>query len=366
VRKCFLSIFLILAALASQPSGAVALASEPDFNLAYVLATTSYCAYAVGAVDSDGEKLADQGRKRAFDCLRAAVEADPGHLGALKVEADDIEAYFSPAKPQNAYLLIHAKNGVVLAFRGTLTPPISPEKASRNGLVNEAIKNYNADVLKGLETYLRDWMNNYAAFANGRNRHAGFDDSWQELKEHLKIDCGSGAGPTEACSKFRSFIAQMRTAAPDQQLFLTGHSKGGALATLAALDMPELVEHAPKTTVYTFAAAKALSQEGAKNAASATRDLWRFEYDGDVVPSLPLDKTGFPVTMRVPLTEWKITPYAHVGRRVLFRKDKKPIIFPRPANGPDAPGDLKRLEAVLKGGTQVRRTPRSPWKERAC
>ena len=77
--------------------GARAQASEPDFNLAYVLATASYCAYAVGAVDGNGEKLADQGRKRAFDCLTAAVEADPGHLSALKVEAADIEAYFSPA-----------------------------------------------------------------------------------------------------------------------------------------------------------------------------------------------------------------------------------------------------------------------------
>ena len=81
-------------------------ASEPDFNLAYVLATASYCAYAVGAIDSDGEKLADDGRQRAFNCLKAAVKADPGHLAALKVEAQDVEAYFSPAKPQNAYLLI--------------------------------------------------------------------------------------------------------------------------------------------------------------------------------------------------------------------------------------------------------------------
>ena len=88
------------AALASQPSSAGAAASEPDFNVAYVLATASYCAYAVGAVDSGGEKLADQGRKRAFDCLTAAVEADPGHLGALKVEAADVEAWSARRSPR--------------------------------------------------------------------------------------------------------------------------------------------------------------------------------------------------------------------------------------------------------------------------
>jgi hypothetical protein len=351
MRKCFFWICGILAALASQPAsaGTGTAASGPDFQLAYVLATASYCAYAVGSIDSGGEKLADQGRRRALDCLMAAVEADPSHLDALKVDTSDVEAYFSPAKPQNAYLLIHAKNGVILAFRGTLTPPISPGKASRNGLVKEAIENYNADVLKGFESYLRDWVNNVVAFANERHRHAGFDASWQELKEHLKIDCAPGA--TEACSKFQSFITQMR-AAPDQHLFITGHSKGGALATLAALDMPDLVQQAPKTTVYTFAAAKSLSQEGAKNAASATADLWRFEDERDVVPTLPLDETAFPVTIEVPFTDWKMTPYAHVGRRVLFGGDKNPTIFAEPANGPDAPGDLKRLKAILRGGAQ--------------
>jgi hypothetical protein len=133
--------------------------------------------------------------------------------------------------------------------------------------------------------------------------------------------------------------------------------------------MPELVQQAPKTTVYTFAAAKSLSQEGAKNAASATADLWRFEDERDVVPTLPLDETAFPVTIKVPFTQWLsrvlcslppllclqavvVTPYEHVGRRVLFRQNEKPTISPEPANGPDAPGDLKRLKAILIGGAQ--------------
>jgi hypothetical protein len=116
--------------------------------------------------------------------------------------------------------------------------------------------------------------------------------------------------------------------------------------------MPEIFEHAPQTTVYTFAAPKSLSQEGAKNAASAAADLWRFEDERDVVPTLPLDETAFPVNIEVPFTDWKMTPYAHVGRRVLFGADKTPAIFPEPANGPDAPGDLKRLKAILRGGAQ--------------
>jgi Lipase (class 3) len=349
MRKPFSWICGILAVLASQPanSGTNAAASGPDLNRAYVLATASYCAYAVGAIDSDGERLADKGRQRALDCLMAAVEADPSRLAALKVEDANVEAYFSPAKPQNAYLLIRARNGVILAFRGTLTLPISPGKASHNGLMKEVMETFNVAVLKAFESYLRDWANNVAAFADERDRHAGFDHSWQELKEHLKIDCGPGAA--EACSKFRSFIAAMGA---NQQLLLTGHSKGGALATLASLDMPEFFEHAPQTTVYTFAAPKSLSQEGAEKAANATADLWRFEDERDVVPTLPLDRTGFPVTLDVPLTEWKMAPYAHVGRRVLFRENEKPAIFPEPVDGLDPPGDLKRLKTILRGGVE--------------
>ncbi len=349
MRNSFFLICGILTVLAGQPASAAQrlAASEPDFNLAYVLATASYCAYAVGAIDSDGEKLKDQGRQRAYDCLMAAVEADPSRLGALKVEAADVEARFSPAKPQNAYLLIQAKDGVILAFRGTLTLPFSPSKARRNGLIEEAIDSFNGAVLKAFESYLRDWANNVVAFADEHDRHAGFDHSWQELKDYLKIDCSPGAA--EACSKFRSFIATMGA---DQQLFLTGHSKGGALATLASLDMPEFFEHAPQTTVYTFAAPKSLSQEGAANAASATADLWRFEDERDVVPALPMDSSAFPVTLDVPLTEWKMTPYAHVGRRVLFHENGKPEIFPEPANGLDPPGDLKRLKTILRGGAE--------------
>src|SRR5271157_4625511 len=179
MRKPFSWICGILAVLASQPANSAtsAAASGPDFNLAYVLATASYCAYAVGAIDSDGERLADQGRQRASDCLTAAVAADPSRLAALKVGVADVEAYFRPAKPQNAYLLIRAKDGVIIAFRGTLTLPISPGKARHNGLVREAIDNFNVAVLKAFESYLRDWANNVVAFADERDRHAGFDHS---------------------------------------------------------------------------------------------------------------------------------------------------------------------------------------------
>jgi len=65
-----------------------------------------------------------------------------------------------------------------------------------------------------------------------------------------------------------------------------------------------------------------------------------------------MDRTGFPVTLDVPLMDWKMAPYAHVGRRVLFRENEKPEIFPEPVNGVDPPGDLRRLKTILRGGAE--------------
>jgi hypothetical protein len=339
MRPSLFSILLALVTVVVQPprTSAQTLTSGPDFNLAYELAAASYCAYTVGEIDMNGDKSGDFGQKRAADCLAAAAGMDPVRLDALKVGSAEVEAYFDAAKPQNAYLLIHAKNGIILAFRGTLTPPISPQNARRDGLFSEAIKIHNANVRDGLITFFRDWLSNINAGADALDRHKGFDEAWRGLKDHLKTECGPAPGSTKACSKFQSFMR----AAPQPQLFFTGHSKGGALATLAALDVQEIVEQAPKPTVYVFAAAKSLSSKGAKNAPATTHDIWRFEYEGDVVPSLPSDETVLRFA----------TPYSHVGRRVLFSKGAKPDISSRSTDGVDPPGDWTRLMAILNGGT---------------
>jgi hypothetical protein len=123
MRKLCFVLVVLAGSLFGETRAAIAEAteSEPDFRLAYVLATASYCAYAVGELDDD------HGRARAFECLRAAADKDPVHLERLKlVSTDDVEAYFNRQSPKDAYLLIREKNGVILAFRGTLVPPISP------------------------------------------------------------------------------------------------------------------------------------------------------------------------------------------------------------------------------------------------
>ena len=77
-KLCFVLVVSAVVSLVGELRTAIAEAaeSEPDFKLAYVLATASYCAYAVGELDDD------HGRARAFECLRAAADKDPVHLSA--------------------------------------------------------------------------------------------------------------------------------------------------------------------------------------------------------------------------------------------------------------------------------------------
>jgi hypothetical protein len=84
---------------------------EPDYNLAYALATASYCAYGVG------QKDADQSHDRAVKCLRLAAKAG-SRLNGLDVGPNNVEAYVNPVKPVDAYLLINAKDSFKTFFSG--------------------------------------------------------------------------------------------------------------------------------------------------------------------------------------------------------------------------------------------------------
>jgi hypothetical protein len=341
-KLCFVLVVSAVVSLVGESRTAIAEAaeSEPDFKLAYVLATASYCAYAVGELDDD------HGRARAFECLRAAADKDPVHLERLKiVSTDDVEAYFNPQSPKDAYLLIREKNGVILAFRGTLVPPISPSSGRFAKATAEAVKAYKEQAAAALGTFSLDWFNNAQAKSTSLGRHSGFDQSWQGLRSHLSTDCKASSAPGAEegkCSKFRSFVEGLKSGGPDQRFFITGHSKGGALATLAALDIPDMIGTEVKPTVYSFEAAKSLTAAAASDLVDKTRGIWRFEYKNDIVTSLPPDAT-------VDLSWLGIPPYSHVGRLAFIEKGNAPAFLP--ANAVDPVSDAAKLKDFSKSVT---------------
>ncbi|MEI9926509.1 MAG: hypothetical protein WDN44_00745 [Sphingomonas sp.] len=158
--------------------------------------------------------------------------------------------------------------GVVVAFRGTLPP-------------------FFAGTGDGWSVLL-DWLNDGLSVCvdapeYGGGVHLGFADSMQRLWE------GSSAGPG-----VREAIGEMldrgaRDHASRRHLFVTGHSKGGALANLAAMRAARIGEWRDlPISVETIAAARAGNAAFARAYAETRIACLRYEIPADLVPHLPL------------------------------------------------------------------------------
>ncbi|HEV2212787.1 MAG TPA: Mbeg1-like protein, partial [Gammaproteobacteria bacterium] len=158
-----------------------------------------------------------------------------------------------------AYLWLSGKEAII-AFRGTL--PYNP----------------NATDSAAQALALQDWIND-ADFAPQADPdfgpvHAGFlasfDNLWPGIQKQLQA--WQAAGKLDAAST----------------VYVTGHSKGGALARLAALKL-KTDKLLPVTEVDTFGAPRVGGAVfAAKYAAAGIRDQ-RYENQDDVVPHVPLN-----------------------------------------------------------------------------
>jgi hypothetical protein len=196
------------------------------------LLCASGCAYAVIA----GENLLDP---------QAAAPYYDG-VGYKAVPA----AFSSGADKINASVVGTTGDGVVVAFRGTL-PLDGPFSLAK----------------------LLDWANDLNARpvpGDGLSGevHAGFlesvDSLWPVVRAEVK--------------------KQLTQAGPATPLFITGHSKGGGMAPLAAIRFRN--QEALSARVITFAAPKS-GNKGFADAYNAVMTHTRYEFAEDVVPHLP-------------------------------------------------------------------------------
>ncbi len=86
--------------------------------------------------------------------------------------------------------------------------------------------------------------------------------------------------------------ARQAAAPAGKPLLITGHSKGGAMAALAAWSL-QSIAGTPPLKVVTFAAAKPGDADFRAAYAAAGIDHTRYEYNIDIVPHLPLSDGGF-------------------------------------------------------------------------
>jgi hypothetical protein len=181
--------------------------------------------------------------------------------------------------------------GIVLAFRGTLAPFVRDDHDSGQVAL--------------------DWINN-VEFLSSDNRiypgrvHRGFADSVDGLWDRIEA----------------AIRALIRPGGPNA-LFVTGHSKGGALATLASWRALGIAGLDPPIRVTTIAAARA-GNEDFRTAYMAHGGIrcHRYEVAFDVVPYVPTGGDAPIWAQAVIRTIWprlRDNNYVPVGARILER-----------------------------------------------
>jgi hypothetical protein len=125
-------------------------------------------------------------------------------------------------------------------------------------------------------------------------------------------------------------MQQLAAAGPGTQLFVTGHSKGGAVAGLAAMRFFQ--KEGIKPTVITFAAAKAGSTEFAA-AYNSLIDHTRYEFAEDIVPHLPPSASFLGVLANLPFfgkrfSHLKDFNYGRLGKLIYITRDLQQVADP--------------------------------------
>jgi hypothetical protein len=144
----------------------------------------------------------------------------------------------APATDTEARIIGDDRN-VVLAFRGT-----------------SSLRDARTDI----KAQRRAWKYGHA--------HAGFLDAWRSIRSQI-INTLHEFGDN------------------GQQLYVTGHSLGGALANLCAYEL-ELAREFSVSNLYTFGAPRVFDRAGSNHAAHVLRDCsFRVVHGNDVIPRLP-------------------------------------------------------------------------------
>jgi hypothetical protein len=220
-----------------------------DPDIARRLVDASNLAYGIDATGNGFEA------KAPYTTLPASIGFIPASLHCVRPDGID-----------GCYWGETSSGDVILSFRGTLPPSLMSESPEM------------------FYDVLLDWLNDAkAAQVRGQDLpglvHAGFLGSLDAMWPKLDL------------AAFRAAIAD------GKRLYVTGHSKGGSLAHLAAYRLVR--SGISPTAVYTFAAARAGNGDFATAYNQVCPATWRFEYRDDLVPHIPPHTSGWLDALKV-------------------------------------------------------------------
>lgn len=205
--------------------------------------------------------------------LLCASNAAYGIAFANDLAFEELQPYFARARFDGndpPVCFVGGQNGIHAALVGTLAGPESPVVVAFRGTHPPDI-----DGITDVAGFVQDWANNFEALPVRVPQvpghvHGGF---WEGL------DCLWTA-------PFLNEIERRLGASEVGRLYLTGHSKGGAMAHLATMRFLE--ERGLRVAaVVTFAAARSGTQDFADAYHARNIDSRRYEYGDDLVPHLP-------------------------------------------------------------------------------
>lgn len=228
------------------------------FRLAYRLLCASNLAYGVAGRRGD-ERL------MTITPVLPSSEVIAELLAESELDPASIETYeTADGAGFDAFIYGETDTDAVLAFRGTLPLRLTTEPRRIVQTLADWINNANASLIDG------------RPFSLPGQIHAGFAASLQRLWQ-------PDGGIPAVLPRMRKAIARSK------RLFITGHSKGGALATLAALRLASSRDAGVNpAAVVTFAAPRVGDAEfRAAFDRTLMRRVWRYEYRDDIVPLLP-------------------------------------------------------------------------------
>lgn len=219
------------------------------------------------------------------------------HVSEYKTTLDQGNAYWMARISGEAYLKTSEtdqKPNEVAILQNLKS--IDPEFISVTGFDNNSAQsviveheNYLCMAFRGTNE-AADWLDNINALATDKlfgSFHKGFynslNDVWQPMYD-----------------KYRVLYRKKR-----KPVFITGHSLGGAMATIAAAKF--LHADTPFISVYTFGQPRAVSLDTSRifNTACGNR-FFRFQNNNDIVTRVPA----------------RIMGYSHVGKYLYIDKDK--------------------------------------------
>lgn len=149
---------------------------------------------------------------------------------------------------------------------------------------------------RGSEKEIADWVTNVQVFK----------ETWTDANPLGEVHNGFYSALSSIWDKVSDEINTLRTG--NQTIWITGHSLGGALATLAAATLELQNPHLRVGGVYTFGQPRIANQEFSKNYNKQLKNItFRCVNNNDVVTRVPPQIFG----------------YSHVGKLMYFDVDGK-------------------------------------------